>query len=216
MTLSLCSVRKFEPRPQKTQILSPQPYCSSPPSDNAHKLVQQQISLFLEAKIVLCPSIIEEVVPVGCNVLHGGRRGRSLARQSPLHSLASQGHRVSTWGAKVRVRRRAVLLLLVALPRVVLLLIALPRVLLLLVALSRVALLLVALPITATSSPIQPPPPGTLATQHRCGHVLRSETLVWASCGLQMQIISIIHHIFVPLVKLLTPQEIAVLLLGNL
>ena len=106
MTLSLCSVGKLEPRPQKTQILSPQPYCSSPPSDNAHKLVQQQISLFLEPKVVLCPSMIEEVVPVGCNVLHGGRRGRSLARQSPLHSLASQGHRVSTWGAKVRVRRR--------------------------------------------------------------------------------------------------------------
>ena len=120
MTLSLCSVRKLEPRPQKTKILSPQPYCSSPPSDNAHKLdvyiVQQQISLFLEPKVVLCPSMIEEVVPVGCNVLHGGRRGRSLARQSPLHSLASQGHRVSTWGAKVRVRRRAVILLLVALP----------------------------------------------------------------------------------------------------
>ena len=142
MTLSLCSVRKLEPRPQKTQILSPQPYCSSPSSDNAHKLdvyivhVQQQISLFLEPKVVLCPSIIEEVVPVGCNVLHGGRRGRSLARQSPLHSLASQGHRVSTWGAKVRVRRRAVLLLLlVALSRVALLLVALPRVLLLLVAL---------------------------------------------------------------------------------
>ena len=50
MTLSLCSVGKLEPRPQKTQILSPQPYCSSPPSDNAHKLVQQQISLFLEAQ----------------------------------------------------------------------------------------------------------------------------------------------------------------------
>ena len=52
MTLSLCSVGKLEPRPQKTQILSPQPYCSSPSSDNAHKLdvyiVQQQISLFLE------------------------------------------------------------------------------------------------------------------------------------------------------------------------
>ena len=120
MTLSLRSVGKLEPRPQETQILSPQPYCSSPPSDNAHKLdvyiVQQQISLFLDPKVVLCPSMIEEVVPVGCNVLHGGRRGRSLARQSPLHSLASQGHRVSTWGAKVRVRRRAVILLLVALP----------------------------------------------------------------------------------------------------
>ena len=38
MTLSLCSVGKLEPRPQKTQILSPQPYCSSPPSDNAYKL----------------------------------------------------------------------------------------------------------------------------------------------------------------------------------
>ena len=38
MTLSLCSVGKLELRPQKTQILSPQPYCSSPPSDNAHKL----------------------------------------------------------------------------------------------------------------------------------------------------------------------------------
>ena len=94
MTLSLCSVRKLEPRPQKTQILSPQPYCSSPSSDNAHKLdvyiVQQQISLFLDPKVVLCPSMIEEVVPVGCNVLHGGRRGRSLARQPPLLSTHSR------------------------------------------------------------------------------------------------------------------------------
>ena len=161
MTLSLCSVGKLETRPQKTQILSPQPYCSSPPSDNAHKLdvyiVQQQISLFLEAQGCTlsfndrggCSSWVQRVTWREEREIISSPVPSPLTRESrpPCVNMGSKSPRPQEEGSNTT---------------------------------------------TTTSSPTQHHPPlSTLAT-----HVLGSETLVWASCGLQMQTISIIYHIF--------------------